>query len=324
MVLQGLSLASKKGSWKQSLFARCAAVFMLASFTAPLLAVPTTAAVAAEKRKAPKKTQAKKQPAPYTPPYAALVRDANSGTVLHARSADERRRPASLTKVMTLYVLFSELDAGRIDMLDKIPMSRNGANQAPSRLGLKPGETIEVHEAIQALVVRSANDVAAAIGDYLAGSEAKFAAHMTETAHKIGMKNSEFRNASGLPNKDQWTTARDMATLAIRMQQDFPGYYSYFNVRNFDWNGQVINSHNRFLKSFEGADGLKTGFTNASGFNLIASANRGGKKLIGVVMGGQSSQARDARMVEIMTSGFAQASDPKTPIGKIVPASSDF
>ncbi|MDA5193141.1 D-alanyl-D-alanine carboxypeptidase family protein [Govanella unica] len=289
---------------------------LIALFSAVLLAALAISPSADAKTKTKK---AKAAPAAaaqaYTPPFSALVMDAATGTILMSNSGNDLRHPASLTKVMTLYILFSELDAGRVDFFDKIKISRHAANQAPSRLGLQPGQSIEVHDAIQALAVKSANDIATAVGEHLSGSEQAFARRMTETARRLGMTKTTFLNASGLPNKEQWTTAHDMAMLGWRMQRDFPEYYSYFNAEKFTWQGQTFYSHNRFMRNYEGADGLKTGFTNASGFNLVASADRFGKRLIGVVMGGTTAQARDKKMAQIFDDVFAQTSRPQKVAG---------
>lgn len=300
---RGISgLATKLPNARKTLTATVSAL-MLAS-----LALSPAAEAKSKSKKAHKPAAAAQA---YTPPFSALVMDGQTGNIIMSRSGDDLRHPASLTKVMTLYILFSELDAGRVDFFDKIKISRHATNQAPSRLGLNAGEKIEVHDAIQALVVKSANDVAVAVGEHISGSEQAFAKRMTETARKIGMTKTTFLNASGLPNKEQWTTAHDMAVLCWRMQHDFPEYYSYFSAEKFAWKGNTYYSHNRFLRNYDGADGLKTGFTNASGFNLVASADRWGKRLIGVVMGGTTAQARDKKMAEIFDDVYVQENRPR-------------
>lgn len=238
--------------------------------------------------------------------YAAIVIDGKTGEVLFSRKADYRRYPASLTKVMTLYMTFEALEDGKLKLTDKIPMSKRCAGMPPSDLRMKPGEKIPVEKAIQALIVRSANDVACAVGEKLGGTEYKFALLMTKKAKSIGMKRTRFRNASGLYHRSQVTTARDMATLALRIQKDFPQYYHYFKSLKVSWNGRTWNTHNRLMKYFPGADGLKTGYVRASGFNLITSARRGNMHLVGVVMGGRKSRSRDRHMVNILERNFAR------------------
>ncbi|WP_395076044.1 D-alanyl-D-alanine carboxypeptidase, partial [Hyphococcus sp.] len=238
--------------------------------------------------------------------YAAYVVHADSGDVLFDRYSDGQRYPASLTKMMTLYLLFEELEAGRLTMDSKIKVSAHAAGQPPSKLGLTSGSTITVETAIQALVVKSANDVAAAVAEEIAGSEWRFAQNMTTKARAIGMSRTTFKNASGLPNSRQVTTAKDMATLGRRLMQDFPQYFHYFSEQSFVWDGRTYRTHNALVRTFEGADGLKTGYTRASGFNLTTSATRDGNHLIGVVLGGRSSATRDAHMRDILNKAFAQ------------------
>jgi D-alanyl-D-alanine carboxypeptidase len=245
-------------------------------------------------------------PAAANPNYAAFVMHADSGDVLFARYADERRYPASLTKMMTLYLLFEELEAGRLTMNSELSVSSQAAGQPPSKLGLTAGSNIKVEEAIDALIVKSANDVAVVVAESISGSEWRFAQKMTERAHQLGMRRTTFRNASGLPNSKQTTTARDLATLGRRLVQDFPQYYPYFSTESFTWNGRVYRTHNRLIKTFEGAEGLKTGYTRRSGFNLVTSANREGNRLIGVVLGGRSVGTRDAHMREILNNAYAE------------------
>lgn len=238
--------------------------------------------------------------------YAAYVVHADSGDVLFDRYSNGQRYPASLTKMMTLYLLFEELEAGRLTMDSKIKVSAHAAGQPPSKLGLTSGSTITVETAIQALVVKSANDVAAAVAEEIAGSEWRFAQNMTTKARSIGMSRTTFKNASGLPNSRQVTTAKDMATLGRRLMQDFPQYFHYFSIQSFAWDGRTYRTHNALVRTFEGADGLKTGYTRASGFNLATSATRDGNQLIGVVLGGRSSATRDAHMRTILNTAFSQ------------------
>ena len=242
---------------------------------------------------------------------AAIVVDMNSGTILHAQDADAVRHPASLTKMMTLYVLFGYLRAGNITLDSDLAVTPFAASQAPTKLGLKPGTTIKVSDAIKALVTQSANDAAVTIAENLAGTEENFARLMTDTGRQIGMTNTTFLNASGLPNDDQVTTARDMATLAAHLIHDYPDYYSVFETRYFTYNGRKYRNHNKLLFGYKGTDGIKTGYTRASGFNLTASVHRGNKHLIAVVLGGRTGSQRDAAMRALLDKNFATASDTK-------------
>ena len=242
---------------------------------------------------------------------AAIVVDMNSGTILHAQDADAVRHPASLTKMMTLYVLFGYLRAGNITLDSDLAVTPFAASQAPTKLGLKPGTTIKVSDAIKALVTQSANDAAVTIAENLAGTEENFARLMTDTGRRISMTNTTFLNASGLPNDDQVTTARDMATLAAHLIHDYPDYYSVFETRYFTYNGRKYRNHNKLLFGYKGTDGIKTGYTRASGFNLTASVHRGNKHLIAVVLGGRTGSQRDAAMRALLDKNFATASDTK-------------
>lgn len=241
------------------------------------------------------------------PKYAGIVIDAHTGKVVYSRNADARRYPASLTKMMTLYLLFEELDAGRMSKSTKLKVSAHAAGQAPSKLGLKPGETIAAEDAIKALVTKSANDVAVVVAEAIGGTESGFARRMTETARRIGMKRTTFRNASGLPNPGQVSTARDMATLGLRLQRDFPNWYPYFAIRSFTYRGKTYRTHNRLLGRFEGTDGIKTGYTRASGFNLTSSVRRNGKHIVAVVLGGRTGRSRDKQMQVILTNALPKA-----------------
>ncbi|MGH1352556.1 MAG: serine hydrolase [Methyloligellaceae bacterium] len=228
--------------------------------------------------------------------YAALVVDGNTGKVLYARNADSHRYPASLTKMMTLYMLFAELKKGTIAFDTKLTVTKHAAMQPPSKLGLKPGQKITVMNAIRALVTKSANDIAATVGDNLAGSEAQFAKNMTTVARKMGMKRTTFRNASGLPDSRQKTTARDMITLSRRLFEDFPEYFHIFKTKYFAYKGRKYRNHNRLLFGFRGVEGIKTGYTRASGFNLTTSYRSRNKHVLAVVMGGRTSRKRNAQM----------------------------
>jgi D-alanyl-D-alanine carboxypeptidase len=243
----------------------------------------------------------------YAPPFSSLVVDGNSGEVLQASNADAMRHPASLTKIMTLYLLFEELDAGRIRLDTPLKISPHAAEQAPSKLGLKPGQTIAVEDAIKAVVTKSANDVAVAIAENLAGSEDEFARVMTQKAHALGMAHTTYVNASGLPDDDQLTTARDLALLGRAIADHFPRYYRYFATPAFVYHGAAMRNHNHLLGTVAGVDGIKTGYTRASGFNLVTSVHRDGRYLVAVVLGGHSAFARDARMRELINSHIRQA-----------------
>jgi D-alanyl-D-alanine carboxypeptidase len=243
----------------------------------------------------------------YAPPFSSLVIDGNSGEVLQASNADAMRHPASLTKIMTLYLLFEELDAGRIRLDTPLKISAHAAEQAPSKLGLKPGQTIAVEDAIKAVVTKSANDVAVAIAENLAGSEDEFARVMTQKAHAVGMAHTTYVNASGLPDDDQLTTARDLALLGRAIADRFPRYYRYFATPAFVYHGAAMRNHNHLLGAVAGVDGIKTGYTRASGFNLVTSVHRDGRYLVAVVLGGHSAFARDARMRELINSHIRQA-----------------
>lgn len=244
--------------------------------------------------------------------YASIVMDAYSGTVLQESGADKVLYPASLTKIMTLFMVFEAIDKGRLTLTQRLPVSSHAAAMSPSKLNLRPGDTIQVEDAIYAVATKSANDAAVVLAEALgSGSETQFARIMTERAHQIGMKNSQFRNASGLPNRYQASSARDMATLARVLLARYPEYYHYFSTRKFTYNGVTHINHNKLLGKYSGMDGIKTGFINASGFNLVASAERDGRRLIGVIFGGTSSQARNDKMVKLLDAGFADASKRK-------------
>jgi len=237
--------------------------------------------------------------------YAAIVMEADTGTVLSATNPDRHSYPASLTKMMTLFLVFDALEAGRLKLDTPLAVSGHASVQAPSKLGLRPGEHIAVQDLVLALVTKSANDAAVVAAEALGGTEANFAQMMTRKAHALGMADTTYHNASGLPDRGQMSTPRDQARLARALIRDHAKYYHYFATRQFEWRGQVINSHNHLLGSYPGADGIKTGYINASGFNLVASAIRDGHRLIGVVFGGDSIGGRDRRMVQLLDQGFA-------------------
>ncbi|WP_255448449.1 D-alanyl-D-alanine carboxypeptidase [Telmatospirillum sp. J64-1] len=240
------------------------------------------------------------------PQYAHLVMDYETGEVLSASNPDTPIFPASLTKVMTLYLLFDALDKGQLKLNQRLTVSRHAAGMVPSKLGLNPGETIAVQDLIGSLVTRSANDMAVVAAEALGGTEAKFAEMMTKRARELGMRRTTFRNASGLPNAQQKSTARDMATLARALIRDHGKYYHFFSSRSFQYQGRSYQSHNRLMLNYEGADGIKTGYIHASGFNLMSSAVRDGRRVIGVIFGGQTAQSRDKAMARLLDEGFAR------------------
>jgi D-alanyl-D-alanine carboxypeptidase len=243
---------------------------------------------------------------------AVLVVDGNSGRVLHESAADEPRHPASLAKMMTLYLTFERIEQGRLSYQTKIRISANAAAAAPTKLELAEGEEIVLIDAIKALITKSANDLAVAIAEHIAGSEEKFAKLMTHKARQLGMAHTVFRNASGLPDEEQVTTARDMVTLALHLQDDFPQHYPLFATRTFTYGGETLHNHNTLLENFEGTDGIKTGYTRASGFNLVASVHRGRKHVVGAIFGGASAAARNAAMRTFLSLGLIKASSVKT------------
>jgi len=246
-------------------------------------------------------------PAAANEKYAAIVIDANTGQTLFARNADARRYPASLTKMMTLYVLFEELQAKRISLSSRLKVSANAAAQAPSKLGIKAGRTVKVEDAILALTTKSANDIAVVVAENVGGSVSGFAARMNRTAQRLGMRSTTFRNPHGLPNSGQVTTARDMARLGAALQDNFPTYYRYFGVKTFTYSGTRYRNHNRLLGSVAGVNGIKTGYTRASGFNLVTNVERDGRHIIAVVMGGRTGASRDAHMRELIAEYLPQA-----------------
>ena len=239
--------------------------------------------------------------------YAGLVIDGNTGKTLFAKNADARRYPASLTKMMTLYVLFAELEAKRLTLSTKLSVSANAARQPPSKLGVKAGTTIKVEDAILALVTKSANDVAVVIAEHIGGSVSGFAARMNREARAIGMNSTTFRNPHGLPDSGQYTTARDLARLAVSLQDRFPTYYPYFSKKSFTYKGARIRNHNRLLGSVTGVDGIKTGYTRASGFNLVTNVVRDRRHIIAVVMGGKTAGRRDAHMRDLIAKYLPKA-----------------
>ena len=266
-------------------FARIFLFLFIATMFAALSALPTRAA-----------------------PFAAYVMDARTGETLYSKNADARLHPASLTKMLTLYIVFDAIERGEVSLDTMVTVSRNAASKPPSRLGLKAGQRIALRHLIRAAAIKSANDAASAIGDALSGSEDKFAKRMNRTAKSLGMKSSSFRNANGLTAAGHLSTARDMSVLGRRLFYDFPQYYNIFSRRETDAGvADVANTNRRFLDSYKGADGIKTGYTVPAGFNLTASAERGGVRIIATVFGGTSTAARNAKVAELLDLGFAKA-----------------
>ncbi len=275
------------------------------------LIVATVATPAGEARAAKKKAA--------TPSIAAaIVVDMNSGSILQEQAADAPRHPASLTKMMTLYVLFGYLKAGKLTPSSDLAVTAHAASQAPTKLGLKPGTTIKLNDAVKALVTQSANDAAVTVAENIGGSEENFAKLMTDTARRIGMRSTIFRNASGLPNDEQITTARDMAILSAHLIHDYPDYYTVFSTQYFTFKGRKYRNHNKLLLNYKGTDGIKTGYTRASGYNLAASVHRGDKHLIAVVLGGKTGSQRDAAMRALLDKNFAAASSTKPTAAQLV------
>jgi D-alanyl-D-alanine carboxypeptidase len=248
----------------------------------------------------------------YSPSFSSIIVDGNSGATLTATSPDGLRHPASLTKMMTLYLLFERLDSGKMKLDTEMPVSEHAADQDPTRLGLRPGQTIRVEDAIKGLITRSANDAAVVIAEAIGGDEDDFARMMTRKARALGMSRTIYRNASGLPNDEQVTTARDQSILGRALQDRFPRYYRYFSTTAFNFRGRTITGHNHLLGSVEGVDGIKTGYTRASGFNLVTSMHRGNRFLIGVVMGGRSGGSRDAIMRNLLAENLDKAATRRT------------
>src|SRR5437588_5830857 len=248
----------------------------------------------------------------YSPAFSSIIVDGNSGATLSANNPDASRHPASLTKIMTLYLLFERLDAGKMKLDSEMQVSEHASDQAPTKLDLKPGQTIKVEDAIKGLVTRPANDAAVVIAEAIAGDEDEFAKLMTRKARALGMSRTTYRNASGLPDDAQVTTARDQSTLGRAIQDRFPRYYRYFSTSVFNYRGQSIRNHNHLLGSVEGVDGIKTGYTRASGFNLVTSMRRGNRHLVGVVLGGRSGGSRDAIMRNLLTENLEKAATTRT------------
>ena len=242
--------------------------------------------------------------------HAAIMIDADNGSVLHEVNATHSWYPASLTKVMTLYMAFDALKAGQIHLYDTLRASYHASRQPNSKLGLRQGETLTVQDAILAVITRSANDAAVVLAEHLGGTEESFAVKMTTKAHTLGMYDTHFMNATGLPHQWQVTTSKDMAILAWKVQRNFPNYYPYFSAHSFNYKGRELRGINKFTASYPGAEGMKTGFTCGSGYNLISVANQNGRRLIGVIMGGMTSAERYQLMIDMMDDGFANRFNP--------------
>jgi D-alanyl-D-alanine carboxypeptidase len=248
----------------------------------------------------------------YNPAFASIIVDANSGAVLYSNNPDAPRHPASLTKIMTLYLLFERLESGKLTLDSEMEVSEHASQQSPTKLGLRPGQKLRVEDAIKGLVTRSANDASVVIAEAISGDEDDFAKLMTRKARALGMTRTVYRNASGLPDSEQITSARDQSVLGRAIQDRFPRYYRYFSTTAFNWRGRPIRNHNRLLGSVEGVDGIKTGYTRASGFNLVSSIRRGNRHLVGVVLGGRSGGSRDATMRSLLAEHLEKGSPRRT------------
>ena len=253
-------------------------------------------------------------PQPSFARYASIVVNETTGKVMYSRNADKKLFPASLVKVMTLYLVFEQLEQGKMTLDTRMKVSKVAASRSPSKLWLKAGSTITVRDAVMALITKSANDAATVISEHIGGTEREFAKRMTRKAKALGMNRTNFRNASGLPHSLQHSTARDMARLAIAIRKDFPQYFKLFKTQKYSWNGKSFRNHNTLLKNFNGTDGIKTGYTRASGFNLIATVERGGIRLVGVVFGGRTGKTRDKHMRVLLTKHFKQAGSLSVPL----------
>lgn len=251
------------------------------------------------------------------PKYAAIIMDADTGLILDQSNANKQLHPASLTKMMTLLMAFEAIESGKLRLNDRIKISKHAASQSPSKLDLGAGATIKVEDAIYALVTKSANDIAVAVAEHIGGTEQNFAKMMTARAHELGMTKTTFKNASGLHNPGQVSTARDMAKLARFIINDHPKYYRYFSTKNFTYQGQSYHNHNRLMSSYQGMDGMKTGYIGPSGFNLVASAERNDHRLIGVVFGGRTAKTRDAHMAKLLDRGFAKFNEIRVASAKV-------
>jgi D-alanyl-D-alanine carboxypeptidase len=277
-------------------------------FSAVLCAVATAAMVVVSAATPAEAARKKNRGGGYNPPYAAMVVDAKTGRTLHAVNENALRHPASITKVMTLYMLFEQMERGRFRMDSPLRVSAYAASRPPSKIGVRAGETIDVEDAIKALVTKSANDVAVVVAENLAGDEDSFAEQMTRRARSLGMTRTVFKNASGLPDVQQVTTARDLTILARALQERFPRYYGLFQTRSFEFAGRSHRNHNKLLGRVEGVDGIKTGYTRMSGFNLMTSAKSDGRHIVSIVLGGRSGRVRDNIMAGLVVAHLPRAS----------------
>lgn len=255
---------------------------------------------------------------PYTPPFSALVVDASTGHILYEKNAGSVRYPASLTKMMTLYMTFDALKKGKLSMQQSLPVSTKAASQPQTNIALDAGDRLPVRTAIESLVVRSANDSAMVLAEAIGGTQWNFALMMTKKARQLGMKNTVFRNPNGLPDTQQHTTAYDMARLGIALRRDFPEYYPFFSLREFSHNGVNYVTHNHVLERYDGADGIKTGYIRASGFNLVTSVKRGHYNIVAVIMGGSTANSRDNQMIAMLDRTFAQLENKNRGVAKRV------
>ena len=281
-------------------------------FVAAITAVTFTTDIAEARRYRHHHVRHHHETQSYSPAFSSIVVDGNSGAVLSSNNPDASRHPASLTKIMTLYLLFERLDTGKMKLDTEMQVSERASEQAPTKLGLRPGQSIRVEDAIKGLVTRSANDAAVVVAESIAGDEDNFAKLMTRQARALGMNKTVYRNASGLPDDEQVTTARDQSTLGRAIQERFPRYYRYFSTVAFNFRGHSITNHNRLLGKVEGVDGIKTGYIRASGFNLVTSMRRGNRHLVGVVLGGRSGSSRDAIMRNLLAENLEKASTKRT------------
>jgi D-alanyl-D-alanine carboxypeptidase len=284
-------------------------LFVLGLITAVSATVFTTDFAEAKRKRGKRAHHAR---VVYSPPFSTIIVDANSGAVLQANNPDAQRFPASLTKVMTLYLLFERLESGKMKLDTAMPVSENASEQAPTKLGLRAGDELKVEDAIKGLITRSANDASVVIAEAISGSEEEFGRLMTRKARALGMSRTVYRNPNGLPNPEQVTTARDQALLGRAIQDRFPRYYKYFATNNFYYRGKAIRNHNKLLGRVEGVDGIKTGFTRASGFNLVTSIKRGNRHLVGVVLGGRSGGSRDAIMRNLLAEHLERGATKRT------------
>ncbi|MDD9334574.1 D-alanyl-D-alanine carboxypeptidase family protein [Candidatus Tisiphia endosymbiont of Metellina segmentata] len=253
-----------------------------------------------------------------SPTQTSLVVDYNTGRILHDKNSTTRIYPASLTKLMTLYLLFEALESGRLSMNQRLYVSKNAEKMLPCKLGLKEKETITVKEAIFGLIIRSANDVAMVVAENIKGTEENFARLMNIRAKQLGMKDTYFKNASGWHHPYQKTTARDLAKLAIGIKRDFPKYYAFFSRNNFVFRGNIVRGHNKVNETYEGVEGLKTGYTTPAGYNLITAATRQNKSLVAIVTGGKSAESRNMQMVKLLDTHFDQPRNNRTMVDKLI------